>query len=606
MKKLLTGILTLSLAASLAVPAFAADNTATNDGSKGTDIPVSGVYQAGAPAAEVISVDLVWDAMDFTYTEGEKGDWNPYDHEYYNGKAGTWAWDYAPEDSFDPLGKYDPVITVTNHSNVYVAASFAFDSSVEGLNGYFEKESFILATAENTEVAKAPNVETEFWVGGVGIDSDKTLGTITVTVAKYVIPAMQTISNAEDLLATGSKGGVFKLENDIDLGTGILTIDSGYYVLDLDGHTLSNTTGISRSTIKVFGGNVTIKNGTVKNNSNYYSHGIDANSEKFVLENCSVVANTETLKIGENTTAYVTDCKIQATNYSYVLVTSGDLTLSGSVNLKGSGFNKEGGTVNALPGTYNFDVSEYVDINRYSVTNNAGIWTVIDTPTVMNTFEALQAVVKKGGKVTLEYDITFTGDQKLEIPYGTEVTLDLNGHTLTGGDECVLENNGTLTIKNGEIVANGSNAYSAINNYASSLVAENLTVENNSWGYAFTSFYAKRTVLIGCTLYSKGNYAAYLEHSDAKITSCTFSTGEETYKDVIKLYTAKETPMTLTIGGNTQVNNYIWVEENSGPITVVLEADCTLNLADHIDESSELTDNGNGTWTITWKSGNNN
>ena len=47
MKKLLTGIMALSIAASMSVSAFAADNTATNDGSKGTDIPVSGVYQAG-------------------------------------------------------------------------------------------------------------------------------------------------------------------------------------------------------------------------------------------------------------------------------------------------------------------------------------------------------------------------------------------------------------------------------------------------------------------------------------------------------------------------------------------------------------------------------
>ena len=603
MKKILSGILALSLAAAMAIPAFAAENTATNDGTEGTNITVNGKFQAGTPAAEKISVDLVWDDMAFTYTEGSKGTWNPKTHEYDGATAGSWAWKNAEGD------KTAPVITATNHSNAEVKATFGFTASVEGLNGNFTKKDLVLASAENTEVENAPKDETSFSVDGTGIDADKALGTITVTVAKFV-PATHTISNAEDLLAMANKDGVFVLQNDIDLGTDKLIVDSGYYVLDLNGHTLSNNTNGRGSMISVYGGNVTVKNGTVKNNSNQFSQGIDAQSQKFVLENCNVVANAETLKIGDNTTAYVTDCEIKATNDPYSLVTGGDLTLSGSVKLKSysSGLNKEGGTVNALPGTYNFDVSDFIDMKLYSATKDeaTGIWTVTNTPTVMNTFEALQAVVKKGGKVTLEYDITFTGDQTLRIPENTVVTLDLNGHTLTGGDECVLENNGTLTIKNGEIVANGSNAYSAINNYASSLVAENLTVENNSWGYAFTSFYAKRTVLIGCTLYSKENYAAFLEHSDAKITSCTFSTGEETYKDVIKLYTAKETPMTLTIGGNTQVNNYIWVEENSGPITVVLEADCTLNLADHIDESSELTDNGNGTWTITWKSGNNN
>ena len=91
MKKILSGILALSLVATMAVPAFAADNTDTNDGTDGTNITVNGTYQAGAPADDVISVDLVWDDMTFTYTEGEKGDWFPGWHEYYNGTYGTWT-----------------------------------------------------------------------------------------------------------------------------------------------------------------------------------------------------------------------------------------------------------------------------------------------------------------------------------------------------------------------------------------------------------------------------------------------------------------------------------------------------------------------------------
>ena len=55
MKKILTGILALALAASMAVPAFAA----TNDGTKGTDITVNGTYQAAEAPADVISVTIL-------------------------------------------------------------------------------------------------------------------------------------------------------------------------------------------------------------------------------------------------------------------------------------------------------------------------------------------------------------------------------------------------------------------------------------------------------------------------------------------------------------------------------------------------------------------
>ena len=173
MKKLLTGILTLSLAASLAVPAFAA-NTATNDGTDGTNIAVNGTYQAGAPAADVISVDLAWDDMTFTYTAPSKGDWNAKTHEYENATAGGWA----------ATNGTDPKIAVTNHSNAGVKADFAFVPEVEGLTGTFTQNSLVLATAEGTEVENAPKDETAFSVRGGAIDADKSLGTITVTVAK--------------------------------------------------------------------------------------------------------------------------------------------------------------------------------------------------------------------------------------------------------------------------------------------------------------------------------------------------------------------------------------------------------------------------------------
>ena len=58
---------------------------------------------------------------------------------------------------------------------------------------------------------------------------------------------------------------------------------------------------------------------------------------------------------------------------------SSTLTLSGSVSmLSGAGLSNQGvgETTKALAGTYNFDVSSYVDTDIYNVTDDGTIWTV--------------------------------------------------------------------------------------------------------------------------------------------------------------------------------------------------------------------------------------
>lgn len=146
-----------------------------NDGTADTNITVEGVYQKGVPTADVISVDIMWDSMDFTYTAGNKGTWNAVEHKYENAKKGSWT----------ATSGTTPKITVTNHSNVDVKAGFAFTTEVQGLNGNFTKNVLVLDTAEDTALADAPKAETAFSVNGSGVDANQKLGIITVTVAKY-------------------------------------------------------------------------------------------------------------------------------------------------------------------------------------------------------------------------------------------------------------------------------------------------------------------------------------------------------------------------------------------------------------------------------------
>ena len=59
----------------------------------------------------------------------------------------------------------------------------------------------------------------------------------------------------------------------------------------------------------------------------------------------------------------------------------GELTLSGNVEMDGTinvfkYMDPVAPTVKALAGTYNFDVSSYVDTTLYDVTNDGTTWTV--------------------------------------------------------------------------------------------------------------------------------------------------------------------------------------------------------------------------------------
>ena len=322
---------------------------ATNDGTKGTDIIINGIYQAGAPATDVISVDLAWDAMDFTYTAPSKGDWNSKTHEYENATAGGWT---------ATNGTY-PKIAVTNHSNIDVAANFAFTPAVEGVIGKFAtcniwSNILVLKTAENTDRDEAPTGTISVRVGGNGasIDADKTIGTVTVTIGKFD-STPKLISTANEFMASLDQVGVFKLANDITLDQNI-AIESLYYVLDLNGHDLS--AGLDDAFINVRGGDITIKNGTLTNtSSNNNSIGIYMECKQLLLENCKVDSPGKVINVRNK------------------------LILSGKVELVRGGIVKNGG-INVLPGTYNFDVTEYVDTNLYTVTKNeeTDIWTVAE------------------------------------------------------------------------------------------------------------------------------------------------------------------------------------------------------------------------------------
>ena len=167
MKKIISFALALVMLLSLSTVAFAAG--------AGDHIgEVKGQYKDNTTTPEVISVDIRWGNMEFTYTESGSHVWNPGTHTYTDNSQGTWT----PADN---------TVKVTNHSNVDVEVSFAF-APLEGhsVTGTFSTPSKTLASAENyVDPATGDSVTTTLTLAGSLDESVTTLtkiGTITVTI----------------------------------------------------------------------------------------------------------------------------------------------------------------------------------------------------------------------------------------------------------------------------------------------------------------------------------------------------------------------------------------------------------------------------------------
>ena len=178
MKKTLTTLaILLVLALCLSVPAFATDATISENA--GTDsVDVNGVYVPGTVASKVVSVDLSWGSMSFTYNAASEGEWDEDTHDYVNKTEAEWVCD-------ENANK----ITVTNHSNTAIEAQFSFlaqsgadvTGSFTNVSGESISNKINLATAEGTPVDRAPTADAYFNISG-SISANGALGTITVKV----------------------------------------------------------------------------------------------------------------------------------------------------------------------------------------------------------------------------------------------------------------------------------------------------------------------------------------------------------------------------------------------------------------------------------------
>ena len=185
-------MLAAALSLSGAVTVFGSDGTVVENGGQAS-CDVTGSYVNGQDGGTVYRVDITWGAMEFTYTDVSK-DWDPDTHQYNSVVPAAWSW---TEDTNK--------ITVTNHSNTAVDASFAYqnnpgynietafcDASISGSPLTDSKLEIASAEPEDGNVqgsAKSGDAYLQITVGSITEeDSGQILGTVTVTISDQAEP----------------------------------------------------------------------------------------------------------------------------------------------------------------------------------------------------------------------------------------------------------------------------------------------------------------------------------------------------------------------------------------------------------------------------------
>lgn len=140
------------------------------------DRNVNAVYIPGGPMETVYSVDVIWGSMEFIYSTGYEGVWNPENHQLDGVVPEGWSCKEGAD-----------VVQVVNHSNAPVDVGFIYMKAegFDAVTGVFDNTGEKLPSAIGTAADAAPKTEAVLTLSGKLSDSatNKTqIGTVTVSV----------------------------------------------------------------------------------------------------------------------------------------------------------------------------------------------------------------------------------------------------------------------------------------------------------------------------------------------------------------------------------------------------------------------------------------
>lgn len=352
---------------------------------------------------------------------------------------------------------------------------------------------------------------------------------------------------------------------------GTLTINGGSL-------TCNGLEGITAHALVVFGGETTINGGKFDGKDNYNGFNVDAAKDSLV-------------NIYDGT---------------FLNVHSGSLYGEGTINVYG--------------GTYFDKVKEDRVAFGYKVEQNAdGKWVVVETEE-----KKLENALSQGGVVTLDKDLTL--GTTVVIPEGVEVTLDLNGKTITGTMHksigAVIKNEGVLTIKNGTISSTANNGGSALANKGT-VIVEEVTLNgapnaDGSWP-SYTINNTGKMTLNSCKITSyHGAVASYNEGALVILNESVIdmagipgftSHGIYTYdggKVIVNggTYANKATDQNASgasvVNGNVEIKGGTFTGriENYYGTPVIKGGTFNVDPKKYVVEGHEVVKNTNDTWTV--------
>ncbi len=306
----------------------------TNDGGDTwTDVDISYVYEI----PEVVSVDINWGDMEFTYSDD----------------TGAWAPDTEGGDK----------VTVTNNGDVAVGASVVYTPAT----GYTDITGSFDPAAANLD-ASANQVFTLTLNGAPTATLENvTIGNVTVTIGD-VMATM--VSDEEELTAAIAQGGYIKLGNDIAVQN-LLSI-SNEVNIDLNHHTLSRS-GIVTSVGAA--GTLCLTNGTITGGTVVENKG-----GTLSVKNCTLTSTEVSALSHYDGASLLKNCTVNGmiTTQSG---SSGTVTLSGTFTFGSSTLTASYKGINVKGADVICDFAPTGNIKSGTVTDNGdGTWTV--TPTV--------------------------------------------------------------------------------------------------------------------------------------------------------------------------------------------------------------------------------
>lgn len=498
MKKLFALLLAAAMTATVSFGAAAAtelgESPAKGKGVNDYIIGVNGSFVAGAAAKTEISVDITWEAMNFTYTAGD----STYDSATHTTTAANGSW------SEDKHG-----VTVTNHSNIGIDATLSFTATESGLIGTFytagdgddytaittaDEQKITLGSAEgktrnddDASADRSPKGTLYFGVSGAVITENEPLGTITVklatadSVTEGDTTAVYTAKGFTDALAAG---GNVKLGGNITLGdvtlpatakldlngksltVDALTIDNGHDLTVADssagqtGKICKTATGTAEYLITVKGGKLDVQSGSIES---VWSEITDSTLRPGAVkleENGSATVSggkitgmDDGIYVGDSTaTLTVSGGTITATRAVH---TSGTTTISGGTlngtrgcdRLTLAGILQEGGEVTVSGGR--------IRAGQIGVWISIGIWQrggklTVENGTLCMIGQNAAGVQQDWGELTISGG-TFEGSNNLSAIFSAGTV------TVTGGNfdcECFAEmSGGELLVTGGDVKA---------------------------------------------------------------------------------------------------------------------------------------------------------